>query len=98
MSGSLLYGLCFLICLMQSLVAGVTCNRYNSDYSMNDSSEENDTVSMEIDLRSKNPDERTVHWFINDKQQKVMFTGVPETVEFAVCIYLIALRLSILYF
>ena len=78
---------------MNVIIAGVTCNRYNSDYSMNDSSEENDTVSMEIDLRSKTPEERTIHWFINDKQQRVMFTGVPETVEFAVCVHLTSLRL-----
>ena len=52
---------------------------------MNESNEENDMVAMEVDLRSTDPSERTLHWFINDHQQKVFFSGLPEHIEFAVC-------------
>ena len=40
---------------------------------------------MEVDLRSREKEKRTLHWFVNGKQQRVFIKGVPDRVEFAVC-------------
>ena len=43
-----------------------------------------DLWEMEVDLRSREEEERTLHWFVNGKQQKGFIYGVPERVEFGV--------------
>ena len=39
---------------------------------------------MEVDLRSKEKQKRTLHWFKDGKQQKGFIKGVPARVEFGV--------------
>ena len=59
-------------------------NKTNSTLSNSiDRSEINTLVSVEVDLREGS--ERTVHWFVNEKQQKPFMVNVPPSVQFAVC-------------
>ena len=44
-----------------------------------------DEVEMEVNLKSQDRSQRTLHWFVNGVQQKIFITGVPDRVEFAVC-------------
>ena len=39
---------------------------------------------MEVDLRSREKEKRTLHWFVGGNQQKGFFKGVPDRVEFGV--------------
>lgn len=48
---------------------------------------EGDIISMEVDLRSKESGKRTLHFFINNNQQSLFFTELPESVEFGVFLY-----------
>lgn len=50
--------------------------------------------TMEIDLRSDNSEKRTLHFFINNSQQRIFFYGLPSCVQFGVCF----LFSSLLYF
>ena len=43
---------------------------------------------MEVDLRGAGR-ERTLHFFISGRQQKIYFYNLPSTVEFCVCFSLI---------
>ena len=43
-----------------------------------------DEWSMEVDLRSREKEKRTLHFFVRGKQQKGFFKAVPDRVEFAV--------------
>ena len=43
-----------------------------------------DMWEMEVDLRSREKEKRTLHWFVNGKQKTVFFKGVPDRVEFGV--------------
>ena len=43
---------------------------------------------MEVDLRRREKEKRTLHWFVRGKQQNVFITGVPDRVEFAVCYFI----------
>ena len=45
---------------------------------------EGDLWEMEVDLRSREKEKRTLHWFVRGKQQKGFFKGVPDGVEFGV--------------
>ena len=45
---------------------------------------EGDVWSMEVDLRSREKEKRTLHWFVAGKQQKGFIKGVPDRVEFGV--------------
>ena len=40
--------------------------------------------AIELDLRSRNPEQRTCHFFFRGVQQKLYFTHVPQSVKFAV--------------
>ena len=42
-----------------------------------------------MDLRSREKEKRTLHWFVNGKQQKGFIKGVPDRVEFGVSYYLL---------
>ena len=46
-----------------------------------------DLWEMEVDLRSREKEKRTLHFFVRGKQQKGFFKGVPDRVEFGVCSY-----------
>ena len=41
-------------------------------------------VTMEVDLRSPDSSQRTLHWFVDDRQQPVSIIGLPTRIEFAV--------------
>ena len=43
-----------------------------------------DEWSMEVDLRSREKEKRTLKWFVRGKQQKGFIKGVPDRVEFGV--------------
>ena len=43
-----------------------------------------DVWEMEVDLRSREKEKRTLHFFVRGKQQKGFFKGVPDRVEFGV--------------
>lgn len=45
---------------------------------------EGDLITMEVDLNSKEPKERKLHFFINGTQQKLFFSGLPSSVKFGV--------------
>ena len=60
---------------------------YNHDHSKNHQNEtvnEGDLWEMEVDLRSREKEKRTLHWFVRGKQQKGFITGVPDRVQFGV--------------
>ena len=44
---------------------------------------------MEVDLRSREKSQRTLHWFVRGNQQKRYIYGVPDRVEFGVCFFLL---------
>ena len=43
-----------------------------------------DLWEIEVDLRSREKEKRTLHWFVRGKQQKVFIKGLPDTVKFGV--------------
>ena len=45
---------------------------------------EGDVWEMEVDLRSREKEKRTLHWFVNGMQQEQFIKGVPDRVEFGV--------------
>ena len=59
---------------------------------------EGDSVMMEVDLRGEGR-ERTLHFFISGRQQKIFFYNLPSTVEFCVCnIFFSLIFLSVFIF
>ena len=38
-------------------------------------------ISIEVDMRSREKEERTVHMFVDKKQSPLFFYGVPESVK-----------------
>ena len=67
------------------LLAGLTCTHDPQHNHKNDPVNVEDEWSMEVDLRSQEKEKRTLHWFVNGKQQKGFIKGVPDRVEFGVC-------------
>ena len=47
-----------------------------------------DLWEMEVDLRSRKKEKRTLHFFVRGKQQKGFIKGVPDRVEFGVCYFI----------
>ena len=47
----------------------------------------NSLWSMEVDLRSREKEKRTLHWFVAGRQQPVFIKGLPDKVEFGVCFF-----------
>ena len=43
-----------------------------------------DLWEMEVDLRSREKEKRTLHFFVRGKQLKGFIKGVPDRVEFGV--------------
>ena len=56
-----------------------------------------DTWEMEVDLRSREKEKRTLHWFVNGKQQKGFIKGVPDSVQFGVCFFSFIFFLFLFY-
>ena len=48
------------------------------------------TITMEVNLLNQTPNQRTLHWFVNNQQVPVVVTNLPTTVDFTVCIYIIS--------
>lgn len=49
---------------------------------------ENDTLTVEVDLRSADPEKRKVHLFVNDKLQDICINNLPEKVQFGVLLFI----------
>ena len=46
-------------------------------------------VWMETDLRSKEGKKRTLHFFVDGRQQKIFLSDLPPSIQFGVCILFI---------
>ena len=46
-------------------------------------------VWMEADLRSEERRKRTLHWFVDGRQQRIFLSNLPPTIQFGVCILFI---------
>lgn len=46
-------------------------------------------ITMEVNLKSKEGENRTLRYFINNNQQKYYFKNLPEKVNFAVYFYVV---------
>ena len=57
---------------------------------------EGDVWEMEVDLRSREKEKRTLLFFVRGKQQKPFIKRVPDRVEFGVC-YFISLLFLFVY-
>ena len=82
-SFSFIASLTTLLCTRTPL-GGNTYNRNRSREFRNESVNNGDEWSMEVDLRSREKEKRTLHWFVNGRQQKGFIKGVPDRVEFGV--------------
>lgn len=47
------------------------------------------TVSLELDLRSREKEKRTLHFIVDGYQQECYFYNVPESVKVGVCFFYI---------
>ena len=63
---------------------GLTFNHGEGINCQNEEVHDGDMWMMEVDLRSREKEKRTLHWFVRGKQQKGFIYGVPDRVEFAV--------------
>ena len=68
----------------QTFLDGKVYNPTQTNKYMNESVNEGDEWCMEVDLRSREKEKRTLHWFVRGKQQKGFITGVPDRVQFGV--------------
>lgn len=50
----------------------------------NEDAKEEFIIEMEVDLRSHEASKRKLHFFINNKQQKLVFNRLPDRVKFGV--------------
>ena len=69
---------------LRTLIDGNVLSSSNTRVGANESVNVGDEWCMEVDLRSREKEKRTLHWFLRGKQQKGFFKGVPDRVEFAV--------------
>ena len=74
------------------LQVGNVRNHQDKNLYDNESVNEGDEWSMEVDLRSGEKEKRTLHWFVRGKQQKGFIKGVPDRVEFGVCYCILLLH------
>lgn len=75
---SYLEGVCFM--------DGMFHNYIEKGYNKEEELKEGDVISMEVNLKSKNPKERTLDFFINKRHLRVFYSHIPEYVKFGVCI------------
>ena len=66
--------------------AGPTYSSTSADVGSNSPVKEHDRWSMELNLTSTNPDQRTIRWFVNGVQQPIFFNRIPAQVQFGVCV------------
>ena len=67
-----------------SLIDGWVYDHNNQNPYANERVKEGDEWSMEVDLRSREKSQRTLHWFVRGSQQKGFIYGVPDRVAFGV--------------
>ena len=67
-------------------IGGRVFNSSNIVVGFNSSVHAGQTVTVELDLRSDAPLERTVRWFVDDQPQPVVVSHVPPSVRIAVCL------------
>ena len=72
-----------LLLSLHRLIAGLVVNQ-SIGVCDNELVNDRDEWSMEMDVRSEEKEKRTLHWFVNGKQQKGFIKGVPDRVEFGV--------------
>ena len=70
--------------LQHSLTGGYIHNRNNNIVTSVEGVYEGDMWEMEVDLRSREKEKRTLHFFVRGNQQKGFVYGVPDRVEFGV--------------
>ena len=70
--------------MISLIIGGRVYNHNDIARSTNQSVNDGDEWSMEVDLRSRLKSKRTLHWFVNGEQQEGFITGVPGRVEFGV--------------
>ena len=73
-----------LILISFSFIDGDTLNHTKITVGKCEGVKSGETVMMELDLRGEGR-ERTLHFFISGRQQKIYFHTLPSTVEFCVC-------------
>ena len=69
---------------IHTILGGSVWNHCDQMCLSNESLDDGDEWSMEVDLRSDEKEKRTLHWFVRRKQQKRFIKGVPDRVEFGV--------------
>ena len=76
----------YFLCLLyaHAPLDGWVYNHNRTGIYENNAVNEGDEWSMEVDLRSRVGEKRTLHWFVRGKQQKGFITGVPIRVQFGV--------------
>ena len=65
-------------------LGGTVYTHSNTKVDTNEAVKVEDEWTMEVDLRSEEKEKRTLHWFVNGKQQKAFIKGVPDRVAFGV--------------
>ena len=60
----------------------------NNSVGKNEEVRDGSEVWMEADLRSEERSKRTLHWFVDGRQQKIFLSNLPAAIQFGVCIYL----------
>ena len=70
--------------LHYSYTDGGIYNHYNIRMAEAEGVHSGDVWEMEVDLRSREKEKRTLHFFVRGKQQKGFIKGVPDRVEFGV--------------
>ena len=73
-----------LILISLLFIDGYTYNHTGNKVGKCEEVQEGECVMMEVDLRGEGR-ERTLHFFISGRQQKIYFHTLPSTVEFCVC-------------
>ena len=53
-------------------------------------------VWMEADLRSEERKKRTLHWFVDGRQQKIFLSNLPQSIQFGVCILFLIISLLLI--
>lgn len=69
------------VCFMDGMFHNYIDEGYNKEEELREG-----VISMEANLKSKNPKERTLDFFINGRHLKTFYSHIPENVKFGVCI------------
>lgn len=70
---------------------GIYCGQINQF-------KENDTLTVEVDLRSQEPEKRKAHFFVNNELQDICINNLPEKVQFGVLFFIFLYFYTFLFF